>query len=58
LAENTEVGENESKWVFNVFLHKYFLNDYMKHVVETNCKLMGKKIFQKYQILTYFHILP
>jgi len=55
LAENIEVGVYQSKLVFIVFLHKYFWNDYIKHIIgEKNCWLMDKNIFQKYQ--RFWHI--
>jgi len=48
-----EVGVHKSKWVFSVFLHKYVLNDYMKHIVETTLQLNGQTILPKIsEILT------
>jgi len=52
-----EVVVYRSKYVFNVFLHKYFLNDYMIHIVEKKLQINGQEIFQKYQRFWYIFII-
>jgi len=55
LSENTEMeGGYKSKWVFNVFLHKYFFNDYTEHIVETLLQISGQNIFQNIRDVDIF----
>jgi len=49
-------GVHQRKLMFNVFFHKYFLNDYMKHIIETNLQINGQKHLAKIsELFTYFH---
>jgi len=43
LAENMEVGIYQSKWLFNVLLHKCFYMITWSTLLKWNCKLMDKK---------------